>query len=103
MKRVLVLDACQRSALSVTRSLGRQGIPVMTADETPMALAGCSRFSSHYFRYPSPGTDSDRFIAALGTVVREQDIRNPPANDRVDNHPAAKASAGFLRCDPPLS
>jgi len=75
MKRVLVLDACQRSALSVTRSLGRQGIPVMTADETPTELAGCSRFSRHYFRYPSPRTDSDRFIDTLEVLVREQDIR----------------------------
>ena len=74
MKRVLVLDACQRSALSVTRSLGSQGIPVMTADETPTALAGCSRFSRHYFRYPSPCTESDRFVDALGTLVREQNI-----------------------------
>ena len=75
MKRVLVLDACQRSALSVTRSLGRRGIPVITADETPMALAGCSRYSSQYIRYPSPGRDSDRFIAALTGCIKEQDIR----------------------------
>ena len=75
MKHVLVLDACQRSALSVTRSLGRRDIPVITADETPKALAGSSRFSRHYFRYPSPCTDSDRFINALGVLVREQDIR----------------------------
>jgi predicted ATP-grasp superfamily ATP-dependent carboligase len=75
MKRVLVLDACQRSALSVTRSLGSRDIPVITADETPTALAGCSRFSNHYFRYPSPGREPDRFIAALAGCVREQDIQ----------------------------
>ena len=81
MKRVLVLDACQRSALSVTRSLGRRGIPVVTADETPTALAGCSRFSSQYFRYPSPGRDSDQFIDALTGCVKEHGHPDDPAND----------------------
>lgn len=51
---ILVLDANQRSALAVTRSLGRiTGYRITTADSSAKALAGCSRFSSQYIQSPS--------------------------------------------------
>jgi len=74
MKRVLVLDAGQRSALAVTRSLGKQGVPVFTAEESQDALAGCSRHSKQYFSYPSPGLHPEHFIEALAGLVRDQHI-----------------------------
>lgn len=55
MKRVLVLDAAPRSALAVTRSLGRRGVAVYIAEESGQTLAGCSRHSQGYVTYPSPG------------------------------------------------
>lgn len=75
MKRVLVLDALQRCALAVTRSLGKRGIPVVTADETKSALAGCSRFSENYFRYPSPRLQPAQFISSLAALVRSENIQ----------------------------
>jgi predicted ATP-grasp superfamily ATP-dependent carboligase len=52
---ILVLDANQRSALAVTRALGRiVEHRITTADSSAKALAGCSRFSSHYLQSPSP-------------------------------------------------
>lgn len=74
MKRVLVLDANQRSALAVTRSLGKQAIEVFTAEETPTALASASRFSKQHFTYPSPGQDHMRFIETLSHLVKQQNI-----------------------------
>ncbi len=74
MKKVLVLDAIQRSALSTTRSLGRQGVPVITADDSTSALAGCSRFSEGYFVYPSPRSQPDKFIAHIVWLVDSQQI-----------------------------
>jgi predicted ATP-grasp superfamily ATP-dependent carboligase len=74
MKRVLILDADQRSALAVTRSLGKHAVPVLTADETPLALAGCSRFSQQYFTYPSPRLTPELFISTVATLIREQHI-----------------------------
>ena len=74
MKRVLVLDALQRSALAVTRSLGRHGVPVITADETTSALAGCSRFSAGYFSYPSPRLHPGEFISCVAELASSQDI-----------------------------
>lgn len=51
--KVLVLDADQRSALAVTRSLGRQGLQVTVADAGKTALAGCSRHCRQYLESPS--------------------------------------------------
>ncbi|MFW2439594.1 MAG: ATP-grasp domain-containing protein [Arenicellales bacterium] len=74
MKRVLVLDANQRSALAVVRSLGKHGVPLITADESSVALAGCSRFSQGYFTIPSPGQPPGIFVTAIARLCREQKI-----------------------------
>ena len=74
MKKVLVLDADQRSALAVTRSLGKRGIHVLTADETPAALASSSRFSKQHFTYPSPRMKPEQFIGFLSNLVKQQHI-----------------------------
>lgn len=61
---VLVLDANQRSALAVARSLGRSGqFVTTTADATAQALAGASRFSQAYFQHPDPVERPRDFIA----------------------------------------
>lgn len=74
MKRVLVLDASQRSALAVTRSLGRQGIPVLTADEFMTALSGCSRYSIQHLTYPSPRLKPGEFVAAIIRLCEQYGI-----------------------------
>ena len=74
MERVLVLDANQRSALAVTRSLGSHNISVITADETPTALSGCSHFSEQYFFYPSPCKQSDAFISAIVELCKKEKV-----------------------------
>lgn len=74
MNRVLILDALQRSALAVTRSLGTKSIVVFTADESSTALAGMSRFSIQYFIYPSPRLNPEQFIETLSDIVKHQGI-----------------------------
>ena len=74
MKRILVLDANQRSALAVTRSLGKQDIAVFTAEESSSALAGSSRFSQQHFKYPPPGQFPDQFVEALAGLVKQHNI-----------------------------
>lgn len=75
LPRVLVLDANQRSALAVTRSLGRTGMAtIITADETAEALAGCSRHATFYQRHPSPGHEPTRFLEWLAGFIKTQDI-----------------------------
>lgn len=74
MKRVLILDANQRSALAITRSLGKHSIIIYTAEETPTALASASRFSKQHFNYPSPRLHAEQFIEALIKLVKQQNI-----------------------------
>jgi len=74
MKRVLVLDANQRSALAVTRSLGEKGVPVITAEESSSALAGASRYSQQYAEYPSPRRSPNQFIDAISKLIQHHRI-----------------------------
>lgn len=69
--RVLVLDAAQRSALAVTRSLGRAGIEVSTADALPRSLAGCSRYSHQYYQCPSSEKEPSAFVDWLSNLLTE--------------------------------
>ncbi len=74
MKRVLILDANQRSALATTRSLGKHGITIYTAEETSTALAGASRFSKQHFIYPSPRLYAEQFIETLTELIKRKNI-----------------------------
>ncbi|MEN0037248.1 MAG: ATP-grasp domain-containing protein [Cellvibrio sp.] len=69
---ILVLDAAQRSALAVTRSLGKLGnITVVTADATPSALAGASKYSSNYIQSPNPAEDPLLYLNWLRKICTE--------------------------------
>jgi len=75
LPRILVLDANQRSALAVTRSLGALGdVVIITADETAQALAGNSRYSSTYLQCPSPANQPRLFLDWLRKVIQQQQI-----------------------------
>ena len=69
MKKILILDALQRSALAATRSLGAKGFYVITADSSMKNLAGASRHSKLSLDYPSPQTQTDAFITFIRTIV----------------------------------
>lgn len=62
---VIVTDGNERSALAVTRSLGRRGIPVFVGAETSTSLAGVSRYCRESFVSPSPWASPDEFRACL--------------------------------------
>lgn len=65
---ILVLDAKQRSALAVTRSLGRlNDVVVTTADAGTSALAGCSRYSAMYLKSPSAEEEPERYVEWLAS------------------------------------
>ena len=60
---ILVLDARQRSALAVTRSLGAlPDVVVTTSDSTEATLAGASRFSSVCLHSPSSEFEPENYI-----------------------------------------
>jgi len=73
--KILVLDANQRSALAVVRSLGRHSqLQVLAADETPTALAGRSRYCAAYHRYPSPRREPQNFARWLDEFIEANAI-----------------------------
>jgi len=65
LEPVLVLDANERSALAATRSLGRRGVPVVTAEAAPTTLAGASKYCRESFVYPSPYREPAPFLHVL--------------------------------------
>jgi predicted ATP-grasp superfamily ATP-dependent carboligase len=74
-RRILILDAKQRSALAAVRSLGKLGdVYIHTADDAPAALAGSSRYSREYHRHPSPHGDYTAFTGWLIDFVRTRRI-----------------------------
>ncbi len=61
----LVLDGDERSALAVTRSLGRHDVHVTVAAPGPHSLAGASRHAARRLVLPAALSDPDALAAAL--------------------------------------
>jgi predicted ATP-grasp superfamily ATP-dependent carboligase len=61
MHKVLVLDANQRSALAIIRSLGRRGLRIIAADHRPDPIGGASRYVTTSIRYSDPATSPRAF------------------------------------------
>lgn len=70
---ILVLDATQRSALAVTRSLGKlDNIVVVTSDSTPHALAAASKYSHEYLRSPSSADQPQAYLEWLEKICADR-------------------------------
>jgi len=81
--RVLITSGDARTCLAAVRSLGRNGIEVKVGDQERMPLAGFSRYCRGVVRYPSPRKDPERFLAFLGSHLREEryDVVMPVEQD----------------------
>lgn len=67
---VIITDGNERSALAVTRSLGRRGLSVYVGTETPSSLSGVSRYCAQSFVYPSPWSQPEAYVSCLIEAVR---------------------------------
>jgi predicted ATP-grasp superfamily ATP-dependent carboligase len=65
----LVTPGNLRSALAVTRSLGRRRVQVTIADEGLGSLAGASRYCQRTVRVPSPARSAEAFVSAIRDEV----------------------------------
>ena len=82
MRKVLVLDANQRSALAVIRSLGRHGLAVVAGDHRANALGAASRYVTASVRYPDPATSPSRFLGEIIAITERLGIETiVPATD----------------------
>lgn len=70
IRRVMITDGEQRSALAITRSLGRAGHRVIICALRDSSLAGASRYAADRVVVPSPLDDPTAFADAIGYAVR---------------------------------
>lgn len=69
MHKVLVLDANQRSALAIIRSLGRHGLKLVAGDHMAAPLAAASRHASDSVRYPNPAESPQSFVREIAAIA----------------------------------
>jgi predicted ATP-grasp superfamily ATP-dependent carboligase len=74
MQKVLVLDANQRSALAVIRSLGRRGMHIIAGDHVSTPIGGASRYAAATVQYASPAEHPVQFAEQIATLVRRLDV-----------------------------
>jgi hypothetical protein len=107
VRRVLVLDASARNALSACRALGRAGFGVAAAGYRPGELAGASRYCARYHVLPEPSGPAGPFADALSGLVSRHGYEVVVATDdatiaRLGSTPppvptAPHAGDGFVR------
>lgn len=82
MHKVLVLDADQRSALAVIRSLGRRGLTVIAGHHRSNALGAASRYAAEAVRYPDPAISASSFVSEIAALASRLSIDTiVPATD----------------------
>jgi predicted ATP-grasp superfamily ATP-dependent carboligase len=83
MSKVLVLDANERSALAVIRSLGRRGLDVVAGAPGTRSLGGASRYATGSVRYSDPAVRPGHFVSevietahrlAIDTIIPATDL-----------------------------
>jgi len=82
MHKLLVLDANQRSALAIIRSLGRHGLSLIAGDHVGRTLGGASRYASSSVLYPNPAEDPGAFVREVAAIVGRHGVDTiVPATD----------------------
>jgi predicted ATP-grasp superfamily ATP-dependent carboligase len=71
---IVVTDGDERSALAVTRALGRNGIGVIVGAEKKGSLAATSRYCAASFTYPSPYEQPREFADCIRRVVMTRKV-----------------------------
>jgi predicted ATP-grasp superfamily ATP-dependent carboligase len=71
---ILVTDAGRASAISIIRSLGRKGWPIIAADSDPRSVGFCSRYTHARLIYPAPQTAPGEFVARLLNFARDNGV-----------------------------
>ena len=83
---ILVTDGHQRSALAITRSLGRRGMRVWVGEEAAGSLAAASRHCVREVIYPSPYKDPGEFEGFLLRFIEREPVHAVLASTDVTTH-----------------
>lgn len=71
---VLVTDGENRSALAVTRSLGRMGCNIFVTGREAGNISACSKFCRKTFTAPDPLKEMGKYLDAIAEIVTSEDI-----------------------------
>ena len=96
--RVLVLDANQRSALAVIRSLGRRGLTIVAADTMTRSLGAASRHTSYSTVYSNPATSPAAFVHDIVAMVEHLIDRYRHIGDGFDDDAARESTESVKNC-----
>jgi hypothetical protein len=72
--KILIMDGNSKSSLAATRSLGEKGITVVVGEEFGDNLSAASKYCSKSYTYPSPYTDSRKFIDCVKKIIAAESI-----------------------------
>ena len=103
---ILVTDGENRSALAVTRSLGRTGCNVFVTGREPGNVSGCSKFCLKAFTAPDPLSEGEKYAEAIIAIVigKEIDVVFPMTEQSVYSLNKARKQIekhAILACAPP--
>lgn len=103
---VLVTDGENRSALAVTRSLGKRGCTVFVVGRVTQNISACSRYCRKALAAPDPLTDSVVYAQAISEIVRREhiDVVFPMTEQSIYSLNQIKDQLGenvILACAPP--
>ncbi len=69
-----MLDANQRTALAIIRSLGSRGVTIVTGDRVAHSIGAISRYASTSVVYPDPTTAPVAFVREIVAIVERLGI-----------------------------
>jgi predicted ATP-grasp superfamily ATP-dependent carboligase len=72
--KILVTDGEHRSALAVTRSLGRNGHAIFVAGSEPISISACSKFCTKNIRTPNPLVSGEAYAERICEIVKNEKI-----------------------------
>lgn len=70
--KIVVTDGNTRTALAITRALGKEGNRIIVGSTNTPCLASTSRFCTQSFVYPDPRKESEGFISALFKILERE-------------------------------
>ena len=80
-RRILLLDASTRQALSACRALGRAGYSVGVAGYGGLDVSRYSRYAATYHRLPDPSGAAEAFRDALARLIADHEYEALVASD----------------------
>ena len=72
--KILITDGECRASLAATRSLGRQGYPVLVSGASALTIASSSRFCQQGITVPDPTENSGAYVRAICDVAFQEGV-----------------------------